>query len=131
MSTPRKLFHKPHLGPFIFGGLLYAIVLGSCDYNYWGDWVLSLHDFLEFPFMTLVDFASRHSSSPESNRWGFLFFAAVLMNAHLYGFMLSLISSLFILWRKSEPNQPLEPTPISVTPAANAPVAPDTGVAHL
>jgi len=28
-------------------------------------------------------------------------------------------------------NQPLEPTPISVTPAADAPVAPDTGAAHL
>ena len=28
-------------------------------------------------------------------------------------------------------NQSLEPTPISVTPAAGAPVAPDTGVAHL
>ena len=34
-------------------------------------------------------------------------------------------------YRKNMPNQSLEPTPISVTPAANAPVAPDTGVAHL
>jgi hypothetical protein len=29
------------------------------------------------------------------------------------------------------PNQALEPTPIAVTPRANARVAPATGVAHL
>jgi hypothetical protein len=29
------------------------------------------------------------------------------------------------------PNQALVPTPASVTPAANAPVAPDAGAAHL
>ena len=33
--------------------------------------------------------------------------------------------------KKKMPNQTLEPTPISVTPAADAPVAPDTGAAHL
>ena len=30
-----------------------------------------------------------------------------------------------------EPNQALVPTPASVTPAADAPVAPDAGAAHL
>jgi hypothetical protein len=33
--------------------------------------------------------------------------------------------------RKSRPNQALVPTPMSVTPAADAPVAPATGAAHL
>jgi hypothetical protein len=32
---------------------------------------------------------------------------------------------------KNEPNQALEPTPIAVTPRADARVAPATGVAHL
>jgi hypothetical protein len=32
---------------------------------------------------------------------------------------------------KKAPNQTLVPTPMSVTPAANAPVAPATGAAHL
>ena len=31
----------------------------------------------------------------------------------------------------TEPNKAPEPTPMSVTPAADAPVAPDTGAAHL
>jgi hypothetical protein len=31
----------------------------------------------------------------------------------------------------TEPNQALVPTPASVTPAADAPVAPDAGAAHL
>ncbi len=38
---------------------------------------------------------------------------------------------LVISVERARPNQSLEPTPISVTPAADAPVAPDTGVAHL
>jgi heme exporter protein D len=33
--------------------------------------------------------------------------------------------------RKKKPNQALEPTPIAVTPRADAQVAPATGVAHL
>ena len=33
--------------------------------------------------------------------------------------------------KEEEPNQALVPTPMSVTPAADAPVAPDTGAAHL
>jgi len=33
--------------------------------------------------------------------------------------------------RKDPPNQALVPTPASVTPAADAPVAPDAGAAHL
>jgi hypothetical protein len=32
---------------------------------------------------------------------------------------------------KTEANQTLEPTPIAVTPRADAQVAPATGVAHL
>jgi hypothetical protein len=36
-----------------------------------------------------------------------------------------------LLSRREEPNQPLEPTPPSVTPPAGAGVAPDGGVAHL
>jgi hypothetical protein len=32
---------------------------------------------------------------------------------------------------KTEPNKALVPTPASVTPAADAPVAPDAGAAHL
>jgi hypothetical protein len=32
---------------------------------------------------------------------------------------------------KTEPNQALVPTPTSVMPAADAPVAPDAGAAHL
>ncbi len=35
------------------------------------------------------------------------------------------------LSHKTEPNQALEPTPIAVTPRADAQVAPATGVAHL
>jgi hypothetical protein len=31
----------------------------------------------------------------------------------------------------NKPNKALVPTPVSVTPAAGAPVAPDTGAAHL
>ncbi len=40
--------------------------------------------------------------------------------------------NLWRFWRmKKEPNQALEPTPIAVTPRADARVAPATGVAHL
>jgi hypothetical protein len=33
--------------------------------------------------------------------------------------------------KRNKPNQALEPTPIAVTPRADAQVAPATGVAHL
>jgi len=36
-----------------------------------------------------------------------------------------------VIWRKKAPNQALVPTVMSVTPAADAPVAPGTTAAHL
>jgi hypothetical protein len=43
-----------------------------------------------------------------------------------------LLASLVYLVRKTKPpNNAPEPTPVSVTPVAGVPVAPDTGAAHL
>ena len=41
------------------------------------------------------------------------------------------LSELSAKLERSEANQALVPTPASVTPAADAPVAPDAGAAHL
>ena len=41
------------------------------------------------------------------------------------------LSAVFLRAKPKEPNQSLEPTPLLVTPAAGAPVAPSKGVAHL
>ena len=126
-----KLFSNLRLVPFILGGLLYAVVYGSCDYNYWGSWVLNLYGFLDFPFVKLVNFAVRQSSNPESSRLGFFFFAAVMMNAHIYGLMLSAFCAVVLPGRKNGPNQSLQPTTMSVTDRACARSAPATVVADL
>ena len=131
MTSLRRFFSQLRLTPFIIGGLLYALVYGSCDYNYWGAWILSLRAFLDFPFSALLAFAARHSSNPESSRLAFFDVVAILMNAHLYGFLLSLMVARCTARTKTEPNKALEPTPTSVTDRADARSAPDAGAAHL
>lgn len=126
MKLLRQACAHLRLAPFIIGGALYAVVYGSCDYNYWGAWVHSLRDLLDLPFSTLLTFAARQAANPESSRLAFFHFAALLMNAHVYGFLLSLAVARFM---KMRPNQALLPTSAAVTTAADAPVAPTAAAA--
>jgi hypothetical protein len=112
MNSRSKVSCHLRVAPFIVGGLLYALVYGSCDYNYWGAWVLDLRDFLDLPFPALLEFSVRHSSSPESSHLVFFHYVAVLMNAHIYGLLLSLVMTRFAGKTKTEPNQTPHPTPL-------------------
>jgi hypothetical protein len=60
---------------------------------------------------------------------------AVMMTTGEFGklspFPMGIIADEILSQFKDEANQPLEPTPIAVTPRAGARVAPATGVAHL
>jgi hypothetical protein len=58
-------------------------------------------------------------------------FRALLITAAIHA-SINLVPSLYVVaHRYTEPNKALVPTPASVTPAADAPVAPDAGAAHL
>jgi hypothetical protein len=62
------------------------------------------------------------------SEWQFSFLQSAPWGAGLNVFALAM--ALFLM-KKRRANQALVPTPMSVTPAAGAPVAPDTGAAHL
>ncbi len=110
------MFANLRLGPFLLGGLLYAVAYGMCDYNYWGAWVLNLKDILDAPCVILLQLVVSHASNPEGSVWGFLSVAALLLNAHIYGAALSLVVALFTSRGSKEAIQPPQTTTGSSAP---------------
>jgi hypothetical protein len=92
---------KLRLFPFLIASVVYAALLGLCDYNRWGSWILGPKEVLELPFLAL---ARNFPWSEGSVVAGPAYFVALVLNVFLWAAPVGLLLS------RKKPNQLPEPT---------------------
>jgi hypothetical protein len=108
-------------GAFLFAA--WTLITSGLKYAYIAMVLLAI-----FGCRDVLRLFASHESYQAGQQYGIPYLVA---SAIVHSALFVLLLWLFFRQKSNAANQALVPTPASVTPAANAPVAPDAGAAHL